>query len=186
MQTQRSHRIEQILFARALRLALEGHTLDTANEIDAMLDEPMEHTHGDFLDRMNRYEAAVRGTHEGGGNGGEEVVKELKAARQSLSDLSRIAKAAFDAKFEAVNDRPMGKALKDWATAIMANRHITRDNARAFILERIKVMTKIENEPVDPMFNIEGCTSGRIQSSEPNFTEVERRAQHEHLPEGSY
>ena len=42
-------------------------------------------------------------------------------------------------------------------------------------------------EPVtQPMFHIEGAQSGRIQTSEPNFTEVERRAQHEHLPEGSY
>ena len=41
-------------------------------------------------------------------------------------------------------------------------------------------------EPVtQPMFHIEGAQSGRIQTSEPNFTEVERRAQHDHLPEGS-
>ena len=139
-----------------------------------------DHTYGRFLDRMARYEAAVKAVFGTTSDNGAEAVKELSSARQSLADLNRVAKAAFDAKFEAVNDRPMGKALKDWATAIMANRHITRDNARAFILERIKVMTKIENEPVDPMFNIEGCTSGRIQSSEPNFTQLD------HLPEGSH
>ena len=37
-----------------------------------------------------------------------------------------------------------------------------------------------------PFINSSGCESGRIQSSEPNFTEVERRPQHDHLPEGSY
>ena len=140
---------------------------------------------GDYLDRFARYEAALNRIHHQN-DGSVEAFKELSSARQSLSDITRIAKAAFDAKFEAINDRPMGKALKDWATAIMKNRNITRDNARAFILEGIKVMTKIENEPVDPVFNVEGAQSGRIQSSEPNFTEVERRAQLDHLPEGSH
>ena len=57
-------------------------------------------------------------------------------------------------------------------------------------------------EPVtQPMFNIEGCESGRTQSAEPNFTEVDREAvdanirgthpdfrgvQLDHLPEGSH
>jgi len=53
-------------------------------------------------------------------------------------------------------------------------------------------------EPVtQPMFNIEGARSGRIQSSEPNFTEQDKeetdrvrceaggRLPLDHLPEGS-
>jgi hypothetical protein len=141
-----------------------------------------DHTYGEFLDRMARYEAAVKAVFGTLSDNGPEAVKELSSARQSLADLNRVAKAAFDAKFEAVNDRPMGKALKDWATAIMAHRHITRDNARAWILDAIKVMTGIENEQPNFTEVDREAVDANIRATHPDF----RGVQLDHLPEGSH
>jgi hypothetical protein len=109
-----------------------------------------EHTHGDFIDRLTRYETAIRAAAESQYSD-DEALAELKAARQSLSDLSRVAKAAFDAKFTPPEgDRLFGRALKDWATAIMENRGVTRAVARERILEAIKLMTTREYPALNP------------------------------------
>ena len=57
------------------------------------------------------------------------------------------------------------------------------DDARAALLDILQAAKIIIERPA---FIVEGAQSGRIQTSEPNFTEVERRAQLDHLPEGSH
>ena len=62
----------------------------------------------------------------------------------------------------------------------MAQQSKTRAEARLMVLALIEGMA--DSKPT--VFVIDGAISGRIQSSTPNFTEVERAA-HDHLPEGS-
>jgi hypothetical protein len=158
--------------------------MQTQHSSPGVTEHTQTHTHGDFLDRLARYEAAVKRIYEDK-DITRESVAELSSAKQSMSDISRIAKAAFDEKFTPPEgDRIFGKALKDWATAMMENRGVTRAVARDRIMAAIKLMNAREYPALTPNvvreYVVEGCESGRIQSSEPNFTEVERTA-HDHL-----
>jgi hypothetical protein len=143
-----------------------------------------QYTHDDFTNRFARYEAAVRRVYQDHGSDG---LKELESARQSLVDISRRAKAAFDAKHvTAEGDRLFGKILKDWATALMRTRKKTRAEARETILSHITALKNVEESKAFLLdgspdeFIIDGAASGRISCSEPNFTELD------HLPEGNY
>jgi hypothetical protein len=142
-----------------------------------------QYTHEDFLDRFARYEAAVKRVYQDHDSDG---LKELESARQSLADISRKAHAAFDAKHvPAEGDRLFGKALKDWATAMMENRGVTRAVAREKIMLAIQMLTAREYpaltpnvvreyELIDPY--VVGETDPRVHAMLPT----------DHLPEGSH
>ena len=131
---------------------------------------------------LGRYESAVAENAEGLSD--ESDVKELETARAELLDILREARIVVENHDSPRWEYAVGKALKDWATAIMENRGVTRAVARERIMDAIKLMTATEYPSLNPNvvreYIVQGAESGRIQTSEPNFTQLD------HLPEGSH
>lgn len=139
----------------------------------------------DFLARFDRYEAAVKKVYQDN-DGCVDAFNELRAARQSLSEISRRAKAAFDEKFvPAEGDRLFGKVLKDWATALMRNHGWVRSTARAAVLEHI---TAIKNVEESKAFLLMGSMHPLTDKEETDRVRCEAGGPLplDHLPEGSH
>lgn len=128
-------------------------------------------TPDDFNERFARYERAL-GAVYGKQINTDEAHGELRAARQSLMDISRRARVAFDAKFvPPPGDRLFGKVLKDWATALMKSGGVTRAKAREIILTYLETeVANAQRYKCAPATCTPGCTVMPL----------------DHLPEGSH
>ena len=65
---------------------------------------------------------------------------------------------------------PLSQLLAEFVNTARKQEDENRAYSFASLLERYDRLTALEQ----PRFNIEGCESGRIQSSEPNFTEQDK------------
>lgn len=105
---------------------------------------------------LTRYEGAVNAC-EVDGDDSDAAVKELEAAREGLLAVLR---KALDVELNTESDtlnprhdskrweRVVGKAIKDWTTAIMAARKMTREKAREHVLSLIRTYTDVEQSEV--------------------------------------
>lgn len=95
----------------------------------------------------------------------DDVAKELTDSREAVLELLRDARVVVEAPQSTRWEYVIGKKLKDWATAIMQNRAVTREAARTHIEYAVSILTAREY---------------------PAITPTRPDAQLDHLPEGSH
>jgi len=129
---------------------------------------------------LTRWEGAVNAC-ERDGDDSDTAVKELTDSRAALLDLLQEAKLVLDNPNSPRWQHIAGKALKDWATAIMETRGVTRAVARENILNMIAAWTTVEISKaagVIPETSSITMCSADIGKVSPVLLD--------HLPEGSH